>query len=396
MYESNQFTLHEHEATSKNERRWNELSITPEHGTVDIVECDPHIYARIVKNLPDWIPSYQTMYEDYLAEGVKIAFWIGATHYPLKYIPLIPKGAIKYKDDIRIEVWENPDNKMMYVYFPNADGDMVRWNLKESKQIKGEYPPKEDLGLKKKGDIRMESALDYTHNSAPTWTIEQGGHYFRRGRKVIQRFPIEVPNSGDYGLRSCIGAARHRYTFGVALDSDFAIEVNKSHIKQSNIHPEIYTALMYLAQRFSKNAWNKEQRRIKPTASSATHPSTAVAVATATAVKQSVTAKAAATSTPTTAPPTKAPSTTARPIAAAPTATPSTAVTHVRTHERITSKSQKDVATAFAALRTALDAVHVQQHFESAATTTESKYTELFKKVTDITDYIKGLSRTNA
>jgi hypothetical protein len=96
----------------------------------------------------------------------------------------------------------------------------------------------------------IESSLNYRPGIAG-WVKEDGGHYIRRMNKIIQRFSIELPGKGDYGLQKCISTARHIISFTSALDSLFGLEINKSHIKKDNIHKALWEKICEVTKEFS-------------------------------------------------------------------------------------------------------------------------------------------------
>jgi hypothetical protein len=92
---------------------------------------------------------------------------------------------------------------------------------------------------------------------------ELGGIYLKRTGKILDHFKCSIKNSGDYHYRNFISIARHLITFNSTLDKEFQVQINKSHIKESDINENIRETIKKITEAFSKDLWNKFKKTIQ-------------------------------------------------------------------------------------------------------------------------------------
>ena len=250
--EKNELPLIASEASSENEKLWDKYSIDAQHGTINKIPVDKSIYDALIKNLPELIKYFEIMYSEDLKSGRTITFVYGTNKFNLRSYNLmcrdiVPKGQNKINI---LELWQHT-NSSIRIYYKNGRSEWVYHE--NGKQIPKEYPPK-DKQYSKLGSVMIESSLNYRPGTAG-WVKEDGGHFIRRMNKIIQRFQIELPGKGDYGLQKCISTARHIISFTSALDSLFGLEINKSHIKKDNIHKALWEKICEVTKEFSSKVY---------------------------------------------------------------------------------------------------------------------------------------------
>jgi hypothetical protein len=261
---NNRFDLNSHEATRSMSDFWDKNAISKENGTIDILECPTHIVEDLILKINT--ANLGLMYADYINSGVKITIHVnGKLHLTLAAEDISDtKNALK-REDYQVYIYINPDTNSCRAYFKNGKKQDVRLGA-DDKQIK-EEPLKAcdaNSGFKYVGTIMCTSTIRYRTSDRSNWLEEKGGYYIKRSKKLIERFPIEFPSSGDFGKRKVVASSRHVWTFPTILDKNMGIEINKSRINKDNIHPIIYDTLMHLAKRFSDNYWKELQASEMP------------------------------------------------------------------------------------------------------------------------------------
>jgi hypothetical protein len=264
IVKNNRFDLNSHEATKTMSDFWDKYAINKENGTIDILECPTHIVDDLIPKIND--ANLGLMYADYINAGVKITVHVnGNLHLTLAADDISDsKNALK-KETHAVDVYINPDTNSCRAYFKNGKKQDVRLGA-DDKQIK-EDPLKvcdANSGFKHAGTIVCINTARYRTADKSNWVKEKGGYYIKRSKKLIERFPIPYPSSGDYGRREVIASSRHLWTFPTSLDKYMGIEINKSRINRNNIECVIHNTLEHISRKFSETYWKEIQASEMP------------------------------------------------------------------------------------------------------------------------------------
>jgi len=373
---NNEFPLLTSEASRKSEDEWNKYAIdSKKSGTVDIIPASERVFKYFTDNIPMIVKHYSLMYSDSLAKGVKIEILCLGKKYQLKILnPLSDDDNTKtFLGKVnRLEVWSKDDGSLR-IYFENGDGNLV---YKDGKKHVSIYPPLKEEGFNKIGSLTVQSA--YNQNWAKC--TEMGGIYYKRNNKIIQRHNIVHPNSGDFGERDCIINTRTIVIFSVCFDKLFGLEVNKSHLEKidSSIEDHIHS----MSKSFSKRVWKK----IKDGESSESSPIAEVPKKVITDICKSETNTMEL-------PVNKIPSTTISQkkitiVQELKSSTPANSQIIVPEHNRMTSKSEKDVLNKFLSVYEKIDIAKIRKRIETASEEVVPGLTEIFKSIDKISDYI--------
>ncbi len=182
------------------------------------------------------------------------------------------------KQEIRLKVYYNSNNKRVVVYYMNDNGDKGFRNFDKTKTGKwiagkpsGEY---EDIGSLLLRSVYSDNwaELKKTQLKANNIKIKynkkdgkpnrdfmdqlNGTRIIRNGR-VIQQFPTPGIKSGDHELRKFTynTLCNVSYTADETMDRLFKLNINKSNLEQDGIHPNILNTIMYLHNEFVKKRY---------------------------------------------------------------------------------------------------------------------------------------------
>ena len=258
ILKTDKYELVTHEATAACSQLWAEYSLDENHGTLDILECPKAVIDDLIRDLES--AEFGRMYLDYLLDGTTISFF--KDDEPL--FDVQPEDVSDEKNATHCEkydltVWGKLVNTTMTLLsqFVNGYKKLVYIDPATGKQV--EASPA-DKGYSVIGTIKCTSTIRYKKGASDNWKPDDGGHYPKRVRKIIERFPITRPTGGDFPEQDIIVASRHVWNYPTSLDSFMGTEINKSRINKSKIRPEILKPLEELSKNFSKKYWKK----IKP------------------------------------------------------------------------------------------------------------------------------------
>ena len=400
ILKEDKYNLHVHGATKEMSDLWEKYAVDKQHGTLDILDCP----ASVVKDLIDTLPSARLgrMYADYLNEGTKITL-----HIDGKVSTIMPEDVSDEKNATKVEkysvnVWQNPSTLDIIVQFTNGNKQLVF--MEDGKQNKDDPA---NRGYEKKGTINCVSSIRFKRvliNGAykteeSSWKLEDGGQYFKRVKKIIERFEIPLRGSGDYGEQDVISASRHVWKFSTDLDKLMGIEINKSRMNKSNIHPSIYGTLDMLGKLFSKKYWNELKDFEKKVNSSTPAPTPIVAkpAPTPTVAKPAPTVTVAkpaiklgslplVTNTlipVTTTATTPDPTTTSVPKS-------KSSVIDIPAHQKLVPQSPKDLVTNVKNLKAELDSLDLDAILSKASNVTEGGIASKIQTLQDIRNFLQG------
>lgn len=257
ILKEDKYNLHVHGATKEMSDVWEKYAVNKEHGTLDILECP----ASVLREMIDTLPSARLgrMYADYLTAGTKITL-----HIDGKVTSITPEDVSDEKNATKVEkysviIWLKASTSDIIAQFTNGNKQLVFMDdgkqNKEDPKTKGYLP----IGtINCVSSLRYKRALDASgtfKGLADNWKMADGGQYFKRVKKIIERFEVPFPSSGDYAEREIIACTRHVWQFSTGLDKLMGIEINKSRMNKSNIHHAIYGTLDMLGKTFSKKFW---------------------------------------------------------------------------------------------------------------------------------------------
>ena len=267
-----EYELHVHEATKAMHDLWEKYALNKEHGTLDILECPDSVVADMVTKLPG--ENLGRMYADYLAEGTKITVMAdGKLLLNLVAEDVNDEKNATHVEKYEVAVWTKGPGPTVVVQFKNGKGQQIYVDKVDGKQRSGDLVKE---GFLKMGTILCTSSIRFTlPKNDNNWRQEQGGCYLKRVKKIVERYPIIFPNSGDFNEREIKAASRHVWKFPTSLDALMGVEINKSRVNKGNIHPLIFTTLEDLADKFSGRFWKTTKPKVAaPVAPSAPAPPT--------------------------------------------------------------------------------------------------------------------------
>jgi len=249
ILKEDKYNLHVHGATKEMSDVWEKYAVNKEHGTLDILECPASVVQDMITTLPS--ARLGRMYADYLTAGTKITL-----HIDGKITPITPEDVTDAKNASKVEnysvtVWQKSTGDII-VQFTNGKKQLVF--MEDGKQNNEDPKTRGYLPI---GTINCVSSIRYKKGAADNWKQTDGGQYFKRVKKIIERFEIAYPSSGDFPERDIIACTRHVWQFSTGLDKLMGIEINKSRMNKSNIHPAIYGTLDMLGKAFSKKFWKE-------------------------------------------------------------------------------------------------------------------------------------------
>ena len=264
-----EYELHVHEATKAMHDLWDKYALNKEHGTLDILECPDSVVADMVAKLPG--ENLGRMYADYLAEGTKISVMAdGKLLLNLVAEDVNDEKNATHVEKYEVAVWTKGPGPTVVVQFKNGKGQQIYVDKVDGKQRSGDLVKE---GFLKMGTIVCTSSIRFTlPKNDNNWRQEQGGCYLKRVKKIVERYPIIFPNSGDFNEREIKAASRHVWKFPTSLDALMGVEINKSRVNKGNIHPLIFTTLEDLADKFSGRFWKTTKPKVAAPLPSAPAP----------------------------------------------------------------------------------------------------------------------------
>lgn len=287
VYENGTLAYPPREPTRTNEGIWNDHTLDTVHGTVFVVPCTAERFNEILdairtptdrKNILKHIGK---TYFDELNESIDITFVVdGSEDYDVIPIDTRRRDEATIEQNVEVDVWEHPTTKDLRAYFKNGRNQYSRYefnekSLSKSKQIVETVPD----GYVKIDTATIESYHCYDADAElpSAWTNDDGdedkdmveylaGRHYKRMKKIIDRMPIADPGSGDFDKRKFYTDSTHILTFGPKLDKYTDVQVNKSHIKESNVHPVIRNTYHLITEKWIDNGYKKYKKAIEDNA----------------------------------------------------------------------------------------------------------------------------------
>ncbi len=283
VYENGTLAYPPREPTRTNEGIWNERTLDTVHGTVFVVPCTAETFNQLLEAIRSETDRNNILkhigktYYDDLCESIDISFVIdGTEEYEVEPIDTRRREEATVQQSVEIDVWEHPVTKDARAYFKNGRNQYTRYefnekSLSKSKQIQETVP---------EGYVKIDSATiesfhcyDVDAKKASAWTNDEGeedkdmveflaGRHYKRMKKIIDRMPIVDPGSGDFERRIFYTNSSHILTFGPKLDKYADVQVNKSHIKESNVHSAIRNTYHLLTEKWIDNEYKKYKKAI--------------------------------------------------------------------------------------------------------------------------------------
>ncbi len=261
-----------HKISSDSKEMWDNYSISQKHGTLDIIPCDKKIHTELNDKIDEIINKLSITYYEYLIKN-NISFFIDSKEHKLKSNDPISwaKATTENKQELVIEIWKNKSTGNIYTFYKKGN-KMGYLNTYEKKLGKKKdtfsfdynYPLE---NCEKINTITMKSVYIDSWKNNLDEAHSLGGIYLKRSSKILDHFKCSIKNSGDYHYRNYVTIARHLIIFNSSLDKEFQVQINKSHIKESDINQNIYETINYIAEKFSSKLFNifdkkrKEEKR---------------------------------------------------------------------------------------------------------------------------------------
>jgi hypothetical protein len=254
-----EYELHVHEATKAMHDLWEKYALNKEHGTLDILECPESVVADMVAKLPG--ENLGRMYADYLAEGTKITIMAdGKLLLNLVAEDVNDERNATHVEKYEVVIWTKGPGPSVAVQFKNGKGQQIYVDKVDGKQKSGDLLKE---GYQKVGTIVCTSSIRFTlPKNDGNWRQEQGGCFLKRVKKIVERYSVIVPNSGDFNEREIKAASRHVWKFPTSLDALMGVEINKSRVNKGNIQPLILATLEELADKFSGRFWKATKPKV--------------------------------------------------------------------------------------------------------------------------------------
>ena len=257
---NNSLQIAPHRITEEGRQLWDKYKITDEKGTLICIPCEKSIFDLIKGDiLSDGLVKYLgEKYHQYLMyRDITMKLFINDQEFPVIGIDVMCLDVVDTSHILRqtLEVWVENDTKQLLVYFKNGKNKMVYLdtytNPRKPKQVQNAYPPENATA---KSKLPIVSAYDPSwlpNNSSPPL----GCRFIMRGQKVIDKFERIMVTSGDYACREIITYSKHMITCYPLLDSDFGIQINKSHIKEGDINFHLNETIKYVTDDFAKQLY---------------------------------------------------------------------------------------------------------------------------------------------
>jgi len=398
ILKEDKYNLHVHGATKEMSDLWEKYAVDKQHGTLDILDCP----ASVVKDMIDTLPSARLgrMYADYLTTGTKITL-----HIDGKVSTIMPEDVSDEKNAHKVEkysvnVWQNPSTLDVIAQYTNGNNQLVFMEDGNEKKKKNKEDPAK-MGYEKKGTINCVSSIRFKRvlingtykTEESSWKLEDGGQYFKRMKKIIERFVIPYPKSGDFPERDIIAASRHVWQFSTGLDKLMGIEINKSRMNKSNIHPTIYTTLDTLAEKFSKDYWKdlKKSEKVNSSTPTVAKPAPTVAKPTPTPISKPAIKLGSLPLVTNTLIPVTTTVTATTPDPTTPSVVKSkSSVIDVPAHQKLVPQSPKDLVTNVKNLKAELDSLDLDAILSKASNVTEGGIASKIQTLQDIRNFLQG------
>ena len=259
-----------HKISSDSKEIWEKYSISKKHGTIDVIPCDKKINIEFNESVDEIINKLSITYYEYLIKN-NILFFVKGKEYKLKSTDPISwaKATNENKQELVIEIWKNKSTNNIYSFYKDKNKMCYLNTYEKTPKFKLDYNyPLENcenintITIKSVYIDSWKDTLDEGHQS--------GGIYLKRSGKILDHFKCSIKNSGDYHYRNYVTIARHLIIFNSTLDKEFQVQINKSHIKESDINKNIYETINYIAEKFSNKLFNifnkkrkEEQRKLE-------------------------------------------------------------------------------------------------------------------------------------
>jgi hypothetical protein len=275
------YEVQPHDITVKSLPIWTKYAIDPKMtGTVTMIPCSSKIFESLLhqintKNIQESLIFHfgRTYYKYMEEDGLKIQVFVDGKEIPLVPInPLLPAYTEKNTRVVHpLAVLSNKEGQLR-VYYKNEAGESVYRDFTAStpgKQMLGDIPKewmligRIDLTCIYLIPEKLVSCfkIDTSRYIIPTDEGKSGiqdlrsflcGSYYSRNGKVITRFGIQKPSSGDRAHYKYHQDIIQFIAFDSDLDDFFDIQVNKSKIDVENVGGEIRQTIRYLTSEFSK------------------------------------------------------------------------------------------------------------------------------------------------
>ena len=267
------------EASRRNEDLWNKYCTGT--GTVTRIPLHPKIEKEIITSLEDgtFKKTFGRMYSKDLLEGKVIKFLYNDTIIVLEPIDILELDTCTFKQSTEVEVWQKDDT--FRLYFVDGNGEKIFYNPNSRHTHNKDIPVDFTMVGKMTIDSAIKCQIDKKKDVKWTdWKAEDGGFYFRRMNKVVEhsRGPAEsesgTTGGGDYHKRLILNTSRHIISFNSSLDTYFGIEINKSHLKEANIHKEFINFIRIHTKKFVNNKleYIKDKNKKTPSPPKAPQP----------------------------------------------------------------------------------------------------------------------------
>lgn len=250
-------------------------------GTMHIIPCAKDSFNDIrrgVENksvIKNWLYDFGVKYHDQIVKGVRIEFIIDGVSYTV--IPIDPL-AFDATD-------EQHKSREIVEFYRNTMGDLCAWlpernaYLQEKKKGRGVRTELVEEPLSAEWTFFSRCVIDLTYVENPEVKIAEliakgfvdgivsedakaniryeqnatahlNGVFFNRNDKIINRFENQRPKSGDKARYPYVNKSSCRISFGVEMDAQFSVQVNKSTLKEELIHPSVRRAYRFLHNEF--------------------------------------------------------------------------------------------------------------------------------------------------
>jgi hypothetical protein len=419
--ESNTFPIVPHGMTAKNAKVWKKRAIDPKKtGTLKLFNCPPEIVAKLKGMIESKEVGKSLRYHlgsSYFKEiqgGLVLRVAAdGAEHLIVPIDPLcwdaIPAAQ---RREIVISVFVEPKTGETRAYFTDKKGVRVRriFNGAGKRNSDKNVEETAQKGWKHVGNVTIRSA--HCKNWAPLqkdalaangimpapedgddgvqeFRERAGGIKIMRNDRIIANFPIAKPTAGDKGRYDYITRhSRHLVQFRptmadaavsdteMTLDTMFGVMVNKSKLEKRLIRQPLWDTIEWLCLNDFAHSFYAIDKKITESEEEEESEEDTRVVETPAIIQKIAAAKAVA--------PAKAAasaSAAAAPVtaAAAVVVAPANTKTAVEAHERMTSKSPKEVMTLALEIVESIGKSNIKQVLAKASNKTENGLTEKYR-----------------
>ena len=287
---NNNFPIYPHEIAVSSLELWKKHAIhAAKRGTVTVIQC----HVSIMKELSEIITSSDikrslqyfigSTYNEILQTGITIQIVLDDVAHPIVAVDPLCLAKVSDKRKTKIDIQRNVATGDVSAFFTHA-GKYVNRRINT---VTGKYKNFTDVKATewvKVGELILLSsysselmamqsdALKAMHLSV----IEQGGagvheqfealggRYIVRNGKVVSRFSINKPTSGDKGRYDYVTGSRHVVQFCASeiLDDCFKVMVNKSKLIEDNINADIWQSVIWLCESFSSDCYKKYYKEV--------------------------------------------------------------------------------------------------------------------------------------